>query len=245
MSAGALIASNNLVLSATNGSIGSAARPLHVTLTANSVLNAAAGDSGVYLDLGSGAAIGQVTAGSALSGYGDVVINATNGLDPQSGLAAGTVNVVGAQCPARQQRGEVGSQADPLVIQTNTTPAADGGIQAGVVNVSALDDIGLEQSKGDMMVGTIATSQGTVFLKTPGSILDAQLTARVRPDAAPRPARSWQALHLTDPNYGQEEIANIESVIDSDYQQYWQLLDNGARGQQRLHAELVERAALH
>src|SRR4051794_36072469 len=93
--AAASIVSKNLTLTATGGGIGNAGQLLAGALSPGGVLTATAGSQGVYLNLGSGALIARVTAGSTQAGYGNVVIDATGDLQPASGLSAGTVNVAG------------------------------------------------------------------------------------------------------------------------------------------------------
>ena len=68
-----------------------------------------------------------------------MVITASGDLLPESGLAAGTVNVTGDNITltSTSTGGEVGNPASPLVIQANSVPAANGGVLGGVVNVTA------------------------------------------------------------------------------------------------------------
>jgi hypothetical protein len=160
----ALIKTANLTLTAAGGSIGNSTRPLAAVIEAGGVLNAQAGSQGVYLVLNSGAMIGQVAAG----GDGDVVIKAMDSLDPQSGLPAGTVNISGGDITLSSNTGQVGTAVNPLVIQANSTEAENGGVEGGIVNASAAGDIGLVQSTGDLLVGTIESTSGDVYLEARG-----------------------------------------------------------------------------
>ena len=69
--------------------------------------------------------------------YGDVVLTATGNLDASSGQLTGTVNIIGNNITLTSSAGEVGNSTNPLVLQANSVAAANGGVQGGVVTVSA------------------------------------------------------------------------------------------------------------
>ena len=237
-SAGASIGAKNLTLTATGGSIGSSAQPLNVVLWPNGSLTATADNQGVYLDLSSGASIAQITSGDTTDGYGDVVITASGDLLPESGLAAGTVNVTGDNITltSTSTGGEVGNPASPLVIQANSVPAANGGVLGGVVNVTAQGDVGLVQNSGDLLVGTIqSTGHGAVAVSAPGgSILNAATWVAGGLSLAQAEAE-WKALGLTDAAASQQSVTAFENEVNANYQQYWQLLGNGDRTEPLVH----------
>ena len=220
------------------GVVGSAAAPLNLQTTAGGVLNVQAGNQGVYLNLSSGTLIDQVTAGTAASGYGDVVLSATGDLDPASGLPAGTINVTGDNITLTSTQGGIGLTA-PLDLSANGTLLASGGILGGALTASALNDISVEQDTGDLIINTISSTAGDVVVDvTNGGILDArsQTPAQVLSDS--QIEQVWSNLQLrsddgtaTTPSSAalsdDHTIAVFENQVDVNYLQYWQLLDNG------------------
>ncbi len=220
------------------GVIGSAAAPLNLQTTAEGVLNAQAGNQGVYLNLGSAALVDQVTAGTAASGYGDVVLSATGDLDQAPGLPAGTINVTGDNITLTSTQGGIGLTA-PLDLSANGTLLANGGILGGALTASALNDISVEQDTGNLIINTISSNAGNVVVDvTNGAILDArsQTPAQVLSDS--QIEQVWSNLQLRDDNEtsttlssaqisDDQTIAVFENQVDVNYLQYWQLLDNG------------------
>ncbi len=207
------LTSHNLNLVVTGG-VGTATQAVNASLTDGGVLSIQAGSQGVYLNLGSGALLNTVTS------TGDIVINATGGLDQAPGLPGGLVNVSGNKITLTSSEGEIGSAAVPLVIQAN-----------GEVNVTALGDIGLTQSSGDLQVGQIASTQGNVSLNAPGgSILNDPVPTWTQLVDNQQSQIVWQTLHLTDSADAQshQTISAFEHQVNSDYAAYWQLLANGS-----------------
>jgi filamentous hemagglutinin family protein len=232
------VLTKNLTLNAGAGGIGTADSPdtaFKATLTASGVLNVRNGDSsGVYLKLNSGAALGQIASGNSTAGYGDVVINAAN--DLTTALGAGAVNVTGRNVTLNSDLGGVGSETNPIVLAAKTTSLPSGAISGGVVNVSALNSIGITQSGGDLLIGKIeSTAGGDVYVNVPnGTIYGAagQTAAQALSDAQVR--KVWQDLHLTAAFGAETGLATDASVVafqnqvNSNYQQYWRLLGNGS-----------------
>jgi hypothetical protein len=189
----ASVLSDNLTLSANGGAIN-----LGAALTTGGVLNVTGDSNGVTLRLNSGALIGQVSAGTAQGGYGDVVISATGDLE----AASGSGNVTGNNITLTSSAGGVGTQSAPLRISTNGTKLANGGILGGTLTVSALHDIGLEQDSGDLSVNSVTSTAGNVFINVAhGGIYDVRgsTPASVLSDAQVQ--QVWDNLHLLDPSY--------------------------------------------
>ena len=139
------------------------------------------------MNLGSGALLGTLSAGKASTGYGDVVLTATNSLAVEPGLSNGTVNVTGNNITLTSTEGEIGTAAAPLLIQAH-----------GVVNVAALGDIDLTQSGTSLQVGQIVSTTGDVTLNVPsGSIVNDSGTtwASEADDSASQ--QVWTNLGLT------------------------------------------------
>ena len=223
------IASDNLTLTASEG-IGSSSTAVSAALTSGGVLSATAGKQGVYLSLGSGAVISTVSAETG-SKYGDVVITATGDLSPESGLPSSTVNIAADDITLTSSGGEVGSPSSPFVISTNPTTKANGGTLGGDINVSAVDDIGLVQNSGDLEVGSLISSgDGAVYVDVAaGSIYDASGTTSSSTLSSDQIEAVWNDLHLTDSSFSQDNtVAAYQYQVESNYQQYWELLDNGS-----------------
>jgi len=226
-----VISSSNLFTITTNdsglsgGSIGSAAQPLAAVL-GSGVLNATAGNQGVYLQLNSGGLIDQVTAGNALSGYGNVVITSLTDLDAVAPLPAGAVNVTGNDITLVSTTGGIGINSPMLITAFGSIV---GGVSAGgIVSATAQGNINLTRNSGDLLIGSIASLDGDVTIDVPkGNILDAsgQTAAQVLSQA--QLTQIWQNLHLLDNTSANNTIATFDNLAGSNYQQYWQLLQNG------------------
>ena len=114
----------------------------------------------MYLNLGSGAILQHVTAGSNQTGFGNVVIDATGDLTVPH-VAPGTqVNVTGNNITINSSAGAVGSRVNPLGIAAYGLDNT--GLAGGVINVNALDDIGLVRDNGDLLIGGIVSTGGNV-----------------------------------------------------------------------------------
>ena len=178
------------------GIIGSSNAPLSVQTTAGGVLNAQAGNQGVYLNLNSGALIGQIIAGTTASGYGDVVVTSTGNLDPASGLPAGTVNVTGDNLTLTSSQGAIGSTA-AIKIGAHGTLLANGGTNGGAVTVSALKNIDLEQDTGNLIINEITSTAGDVILDvTNGGIYDSRSQTPAQVLSQAQIEQDWSNLQL-------------------------------------------------
>jgi len=193
-------------------------------------LDVTAGNQGVYLDVSSALTIDKIAAGSAASGYGNVVITAAANIAPNLAASTGTVNVTGDNITITSNAGAVGSEAFPLDIAANGLD--DTGRAGGVVTVNALDDIGLVRDNGDLLIGAIVSTGGSVFVTASnGSIYDARGTTSAQALSEAQIQQVWSSLQLTASD-GAAENANatvtaFENQVDINYLQYWQLISNG------------------
>jgi hypothetical protein len=174
-SSSATITSGNLTLqTGLAGNIGTASQPVNASLTGSGVLTVQGGSGGVYLNLGSGAVLGQVSASN-----GDIVVSATGGLAAGSGTS-----IQGNNITLTSSEGMVGTAAARLFI----TPS-------GVVNVTALQDIGLKMLGAVFEVGQICSMTGDVTLTVPlGSIVNGNSPAVIAfdgPAAGGPTTASW------------------------------------------------------
>ena len=176
--------------------------------------------------LGSGALIRSVTAGKS-GDYGDVSIIAQGSL-----LQSGTgTNVSGLGITLTTTIGSIGTIANPLVIAAHGTALANGGFSGGLVTADAPGDVGLEQVGGDLIVNFIRSEVGQRLRgRADGAIYDlrsmtpAQLLSESDAQALwPRLGLNGSVSTLT-----QGTITAFQNQVDHDYQQYWNLMDEGS-----------------
>ncbi len=210
--ADASIDTANLNLTAGSG-IGSSSQPLAASLASGGVLNASASSAGVNLALTSGALIGQVSADDN-SGYGPVKIKATGDLNPQPGQPSTHVNVIGSTITLVSTNGGVGTTT-PLVISANG--------RAALVYVTALNNIDLTQTAGDLQVGQIISTAGNVTLNVPNGSIFGMVALTAAPTVDPT-----LAADLKNSAFAQTAVANFQNQVDTDYQEYTALLLNGS-----------------
>jgi hypothetical protein len=221
-SSSASLTSNNLTFTATGG-VGTSSQPLSASVTTGGVLSVQAGHEGVYLNLPSGALLGTISSGT-VSNPGDVVLNAsalaTSGgsLDIAPGLPSGTVNITGNNLTL-SSAGDIGTAAAPLAIQVY-----------GVVNASALSDIGLNQQSGELEVGQIISTSGDVTIDPSDSpIVSASGTTWASEVDDAQSEQVWQDLSLTNPSDAiQQTITAFQNQVNATYAAYWQLIENGS-----------------
>ena len=224
---GAQIEANRLSLT-TSGPLGRPSIPVPVTLTQSAgngpfgTLNASSGSDGVYLDIKSGATIGQITSLSGAT-YGDVIINSEFGLTATSGI---TPAIMGRNITVTVAAGGIGSSALPFNIQPNGT----GGTAGGIVNVAALGDIYIERDNGDLLVGAIISLGGDVTIGVPdGALLDAAgqtplsvlLPSQV---AAIEAALGISATGEAGAAVNANTVNPVQNTINGYYAQYWNLV---------------------
>lgn len=225
---GARIEANNLSL-VTSGPIGSLNVPVPVTLTQApgngpfGTLNARGGSGGVYLNVNSGATIGQITALTGADTYGDVVVNSEFGLAATAGL---TPTIRGRNITVTVAAGGVGSSSLPLNLEPNGT----GGASGGIVNIAALGDIYIERDHGDLLAGAIISQGGNVTISVPdGALLDAAgqtplsvlLPSQV---AAIEAALGISAAGESGSAVNANTVTPVQNTINGYYAQYWNLV---------------------
>jgi hypothetical protein len=229
------VAARSLSITAAGG-IGTATGPLAVTLSGNGgtsgTLSALGGRDGVFLAVNSAAEITQVAA-ETVSGnttsYGDVSITAVGSLTRTAAQSATLKNVRGRDITITSTTGAVGSLAAPLVIDS----VGPGGARpkGGIVTVHAATDIGLEERTGDLVVGVIASSNGSVVVRVPGgAIFDAsgQTAASVLDEDQIQSI--WNRLNLIGSDAEENalrSVAAFETQVKTRYAEYWRLLLNG------------------
>lgn len=232
------ISARALSISASGG-IGSTTGPLAVTLSGTGgnagTLTAAGGKDGVFLSVNSAAEITQLAA-ETVSGsgttYGDVSITAVGSLIRSAAQSASLKNVRGRDISITSTTGAVGSLTAPLVIDA----VGPGGARpkGGIVTVHAAADIGIEERTGDLVVGAIASSNGTVIVRVPGgAIIDASGQTAVSVLDDEQIQSIWSRLNLMGSDAEQNalrSVAAFETQVQARYAEHWRLLLNGTVG---------------
>ncbi len=225
---GAGIISKGLTLKATDA-VGSDTTPLQVTLTGGT-LAVDAGTGGAYLDVASAVSLDHVVAARGGS-YGDVELQADGAINAVSGSSL----VSGRNITLTSKFGNVGNTSTPLLIDAHATRNPDASYSQGVVNISALNDIGVRQTEADLRVGSIASIAGNVMVDVPnGSIIDASGLTSGQALSAEQLLKVRAALHLTDQGGDNgtaaaynNTILGFQAAVDASYATWWQLRNNG------------------
>jgi filamentous hemagglutinin family protein len=241
------ILTTNLNLVAADA-VGTAAKPINATITANSggTVNAQTGTGDIYLNLNSAAKLGLVWAGDPQNGFKDVNIVAsgslTRGAVPQdfAGSAGSDINVRARNINLISSGGSVGSITDPLKISANATVLSSGAFDGGIVNIVANGDIGITQVaansnySGDLRVGLIASNSGDVLINVPGgNIYDASGQTAAQALTAAQVDAISQALHLTPLDGAQAAalatVTAFDNLMNKSIADYSRIFNKGSK----------------
>ena len=240
--------------SATN--IGTAAQPIVATLTGTAMVQATSGtgnpaivpapiaallgfpvgvpttpgSADIALQLGSAAAIGNIAAGNATSGYGDVFIAA------QGALSAGSNEMIaGNNITLSTTSGSIGTLATSLggsstrtnLLEIDPHPVTqlDGSITGGVVNVSAYGDLALYVRAPSLEAGLLRSVTGSVDIASTGPIYDASGQTSAGTLSSTQAAAA--ALNLYNPS-ATASITSFQNLVNADAAAYVQLLSQGS-----------------
>ena len=192
--------------------VGTESAPLSVSVES---LTAQAGGAGIWLD-----AVG--VPGGPLTIDGVSVPQGTVHIDAAGDVRQGRKGITAASVALASLSGGIGELSQPLVISPGSS---QGG---GLVRTSAraVGDIVLRQDAGDMLVGSMVSTDGSVSLTTRGSILDG-LTWTVDPVAADARIASFRALGVTDPEAYRGDVAAFEAKLTARYPLYWSVITRG------------------
>lgn len=225
---GAGVISKGLTLKAADA-VGSDTTPLQVTLTGGT-LAVDTGTGGAYLDAASAVSLDHIVAGKSGS-YGDIALQADGAI---TGSSASSL-VSGRNITLASTFGNIGTTGTPLLIDAHAIRNADASYAQGVVNLSALNDIGIRQTEADLRVGSITSTAGNVLVDVPnGSIIDASGLTSGQALSADQLLKVRAALHLTDQNGDggsaaayNNTILGFQAAVDANYATWWQLRNNG------------------
>ena len=221
---GALVAASQISSLTATGAIGNATSPLNLSLYSGSAVNAQAG-TGIYLCSNQSLTVGNIVASN-----GTVSLQ-TGGNLISAGKAA---SVSGTAISLQAANGSVGSQAQPISIQTITTTLPTGSITGGLLTASAADAVYVTQPTGDLRIGSVTTTSpvGVVSITAAnGNITDGNIpdafglnTGNLSTSMVEQTIRS---ISLRQANSANLAIASFEGSVDSSYLQYWTAVDNG------------------
>jgi hypothetical protein len=128
-------------------------------------------------------------------------------------LRSGNGGVTASSASFKSVAGGIGTLATPLVVVAGT----DGTLQ---LDALAPRDVRVRQIRGDMLVGSVRSTGGSVVLEAAEDIYDAD-TWTIDPAAAAARIRQLEALGATDPNAYRADMAAFEQNVTSRYTLYW------------------------
>ncbi|MBR1087140.1 leukotoxin LktA family filamentous adhesin [Bradyrhizobium manausense] len=185
-------------------------------VTVNPAVNGNAPQGSVYL-----AATGDINSASAYDVTTPVVIGKNIEIDSTGGAIGATLSVNGG--------GTAMLTANPLVIQATGTILADGSVDGGVLNSRSITGTYIVQSKGDLRLGTIASSGGPVFLEAAASdgnhasILNGLTAGGLTSAQSAHLADVWASLDLLSGNAATAAVNSYQSMVTAAYNDYFQL----------------------
>lgn len=222
------IVTHDLTMKAGAG-IGSAAQDLAIPVAlTGGVLNLVSGGAGIDVEASTGVNVGTIQSGDNAD-WGNIRLKADGNIK----AATPATRISGGSIDLASMIGAVGSQTSPLILEAHATVNPNASVTGGVVNVAALNGIYLKQTAGDLRVGAIGSTTGDVDIDVPnGSILDAAGVTSGQALSQAQLDKVKADLHLVDNAANraaviQNTIPALEHAVNSSYQRYWQLLDNG------------------
>ena len=224
-SLGTLIQAQSLSVTSAGGTIGESSAPIVYSIPASEPI-AASGDTGVYLSGNS-----DVTVGVVSSQSGPVVLR--SGGDIYGAGTLGAPAVIGTNITLVATQGDIGSQANPLVIQSETTQIETGTVTNGLLNASALNAIYLMQPTGELRLANVATSSplGVVsIVNAQGDITDGQIQDAYNLSGLDLKLSTIEKLVDTIKSKAgdsiQQTVDAFEGMVDASYFNYWSVLNN-------------------
>lgn len=223
------ILSNNLTLNSRD-SIGTAGQAIQATLTSGAQLSATTGAGGINLDITGSARVAALRADGTPNAYGDIRVRATGSLTT---VASANANVVGRNITLASENGSIGSLTNLMKMRAVATQLANGTYADGVVNLSALGDIGVAQVAGDLRVGEIKSEAGDVRIDVnAGRLVSATGETSAQALSTDQLSQVSRALKLTAADgantAAQASVATFEAQVTQAYGLYSALIGNGS-----------------
>lgn len=220
----AVVAAGQLDLFSDSGSVGAEGSPIHIEIDSSSAINATS-ESGVYLSSEADFYVGQLiasdgpvelaTAGDLYSGAGDGKIEGVN-------IALQVVN------------GGIGTQVEPLTIQTRASQLESGTVTDGLLTAAAADSVFVVQPEGDLRLRSVTTTSplGVVSITTQdGNITDGNTSDVLNLNQLTREQAEELIKQISNvqQNTADFTVTAFEASVDQSYLQYWTLLpENGS-----------------
>jgi hypothetical protein len=240
-SASGLIEAQSVQFESSSGSIGTSTAP--ISIGGSTQVNASSSSSsstsiGVYLSSPSNLLVGSIQ-----STKGPVVLQTTGNIQGVAGST--TPSVMGTNIQLTASNGSIGTQAAPLVIQTQTSQLDTGTIVDGLLTASALNSIYVLQPSGELRLASVVTTAplGVVsIVNTTGDITDG-----LRQDAFglnDSKLSSDSVSHLVNAIKRQATdsvtttVDAFEGSVDASYRSYWNIVGNSTNSDGSL--ELTE-----
>jgi hypothetical protein len=215
----AIVAANQVDLKSTSGSIGHEDTPIHISMDPASSTNATAA-SGVFLASEADLVVGQI-----VTATGPIEVTAAGDFTAGSSDAM----IAGDNISLQTETGNIGTQAEPLTIQTETTQLESGTVTDGLLTAAAAGEIYLVQPEGDLRLLSVTTSSsvGVVSITTlGGNITDGntadvfQLNQLSREEAV----NLIEQIKNSQQNTANVTVVAFEASVAQSYLQYWTLL---------------------
>jgi len=234
-SASGLIEAQSVQLESSSGSIGTSTAP--ISIGGSTPVNASS-STGVYLSSPSNLLVGSIQ-----STKGPVVLQTTGNIQGVAGST--TPSVMGTNIQLTASNGSIGTQAAPLVIQTQTSQLDTGTIVDGLLTASALNSIYVLQPSGELRLASVVTTAplGVVsIVNTTGDITDG-----LRQDAFglnDNKLSSDSVSHLVNAIKRQATdsvtttVDAFEGSVNASYRSYWNIVGNSTNSDGSL--ELTE-----
>lgn len=223
----ATLSTTSLLLAA-DGDIGTAAQPLVATLGTTGYLSAASTNGAIHLTLGSAVNItgdtvtpatlaapyssADLTASDfapAVAAAGNVDISATGAINGEVGsyVTGSNINLISVD-------DGIGSATAPLDILATGTANGAGGVIGGLVNANAALTIALSAPTSNLIIGSIVSDAGDVFLSAAGGIFDARAETPADTLSQTQMQTVWTSLKTIEKPTTTSGEAAFTSAID-------------------------------
>lgn len=225
---GGVIKANNVFMNADTG-IG-AQKAIEQKLSANSGTFSAitnTGDVNARIKSTSGNISSEVKL-TAVTNKGNVNVIADASL-----ITGGTgLDVKGDRINLESTGGSIGKSNAALKIQAGQTIVKPGDTLSASINATALKDVSLNQTAGDMRIGKIVSRTGDVYLTTAGSFLDAlpPKGEEIENKSAEELIAKWKELGIiaqdgkdNSAQHKQAALADYKSATYSSFNRYLEL----------------------
>jgi hypothetical protein len=241
---------NNPVISGTSvtlsadggiGTLGANRTPVQVQIRGGS-LTASSIDRDIAISAIGALSINQVKVNSAgATPQGSVFLSATGDINSASAYNVATPVVIGKNIEINSTSGAIGATSavvngastltniNPLVIQATGTVQASGAVDGGVLDSASATGTYIVQSKNDLRLGTIQSTNGPVFLEAagsdnnPASILNGRAAVGITAAESAHLQTVWANLGLLNGNPATAAVNSYQSMVTAAYNDYFQL----------------------